>query len=180
MFDEFPIFQFGEYRVRQIDAARDAQRFFDYVTKDEVSNFIGSDSIPQNVDQAYRELNYWGSLFAMGRSYYWAISNKNDEIIGTAGFNNISRQHQRGEISYDLDKNYWGNGIMTNAIFQIIEYSFQKLELVRIQATVGKHNPRSIKLLESLNFKKEGELAKYEKLKGKHYDFYMYAVTRNV
>ncbi|MDX1924448.1 MAG: GNAT family protein, partial [Rickettsiaceae bacterium] len=92
--------------------------------------------------------------------------------------NNISSQHCRGEISYDLDKNYWGKGIMINAVFKIVEFAFGKLNLVRIQATVGKHNPRSIKLLENLNFKKEGELACYEKLKGKHYDFYMYAITR--
>lgn len=180
MFSNFPIYDFGAYKLRQIIAEKDAPFFFKYINKEEVSDFICADNVPKNVDQAYRELQYWSSLFQMQRSYYWAIANENDDLIGTAGFNNISTQHLRGEISYDLDKNFWGRGIMTNVLFKILEFSFKDLDLVRIQATVGQHNPRSIKILENLNFKKEGELSKYEKLKGKHYDFYMYAVTRNV
>lgn len=180
MFSNFPIYDFGTYKLRQIIAEKDAPFFFEYINQEEVSDFIGADNVPRNVDQAFRELQYWSSLFQMQRSYYWAIANENDEIIGTAGFNNISTQHLRGEISYDLDKNFWCRGIMTNVLFKILEFSFKDLGLVRIQATVGQHNTRSIKILENLNFKKEGELSKYERLKGKHYDFYMYAVTRNV
>ena len=180
MFTEFPRFEFGQYAMREINPAKDAELFFKYINQKEVSDFIGADSVPATIDGALRELNYWASLYTLGRSYFWAVVNEKDEIIGTAGFNNISRQHLRGEISYDLDKNYWGSGIMTNAIFNIVKFSFETLGLVRIQATVGQHNPRSIKLLENLGFKKEGELAKYERLKGKHYDFYMYAITRNV
>ncbi len=180
MYREFPQFDFGSFKLRQINAAKDAASFLNYIKKDEVSDFIGEDSVPKNIDQAFRELSYWGSLFPMGRSFYWAIANEKDEIIGTVGYNNISMQHLRAELSYDLNRDYWGSGIMTNSIFKIIEFSFQKLDLVRIQATVGQHNTRSIKLLETLSFKREGELSKFEKLKGKHYDFYMYATTRNV
>ena len=180
MFTEFPTFKFGNYALREINAVQDAELFYKYILQEEVSDFIGADSIPNNVNHAQRELAYWGSLFSLGRSYYWAIANELNQIIGTAGFNNISRQHLRGEISYDLDKNYWGRGIMTNAVYNIVEHAFNKMGLVRIQATVGQHNPRSIKTLENLGFKKEGELVNYERLKGKHHDFFMYAVTRNV
>lgn len=180
MFSEFPVFYFGEYKVRQINPQRDAELFYQYINQKEVSDFIGADSVPKTVEGAYRELSYWASLYSIGRSYYWAIANEKDEIIGTAGFNTISLQHLRAELSYDLNKEYWGKGIMTNTLFKIMEFALSKLDLVRIQATVGQHNIRSIKLLESLNFKKEGELAKYERLKGKHYDFFMYAITRNI
>ncbi len=180
MFSNFPIFKFGSYSMREINPTKDAELFYKYINQDEVSDFIGADSVPTSVEAAYRELAYWSSLFSLRRSYYWTIANGKDEIIGTAGYNNISVQHLRGEISYDLDKNYWGNGIMTNALFNMLEHAFKEMGLVRIQATVGQHNPRSIKVLESLGFKKEGELSKYEKLKGKHYDFFMYAITRNV
>ncbi len=180
MFIEFPSFKFGDYALRSINPEKDAERFLKYINQEEVSDFIGEDSVPKSYDAALNELKYWSSLFLYQRSYYWSVVDGNDEIIGTAGFNNISRQHLRGELSYDLDKNYWGKGIMTNAIFHIIEFSFKKMGLVRIQATVGQHNLRSLKLLENLGFKREGELSKYEKLKGKHYDFYMYAITRNV
>lgn len=180
MFEHFPIFTFGEYKVRQIDPKKDAKDFLNYINQEEVSDFIGADSVPKNIDEAYKELSYWASLYLLRRSYYWAIANQDDQIIGTVGFNAISIQHERAELSYDLDKAYWGKGIMTNALFKIIEFAFLNLGIVRIQATVGQHNLRSIKLLESLNFIKEGELAKYEKLKGKHYDFYMYAITRTL
>lgn len=130
MFSEFPTFEFENFRVRAIDPAKDAKPFFEYVNKKVVSDFIGSDNVPKNIDEAYRELTYWGSLFALGRSYYWSIVNEDDVMIGTAGFNNISKQHLRGEISYDLNPEYWGRGIMTNTIFKIIEFAFKEMELV--------------------------------------------------
>ncbi len=180
MFSEFPSFKFGDYGLRPINAEKDAKLFFEYINQKDVSDFIGEDSVPKTIEDAYNELKYWASLFSYKRSYYWSIVNEKDEIIGTAGFNNISVQHLRGELSYDLNKHYWGKGIMTNAVFHIVEFGLKKLGLVRIQATVGQHNSRSLKLIENIGFKREGELSKYEKLKGKHYDFYMYAVTRNV
>lgn len=179
-FPEFPRFEFDNFIVRAINPNLDAPHFLEYVSKPIVSDFIGSDNVPKNLDEAHRELTYWASLYALGRSYFWSIADLDNKMIGTAGFNNISRQHYRGEISYDLDPNYWGKGIMTNTIFKIIEFAFQEMELVRIQATVAKHNERSIKLMENLGFKKEGELSKYERLKGAHYDFYMYGITREV
>ncbi len=177
MFEEFPVFSLGEYRLREIDPKIDADLFYKYVTQDEVCSFIGQDSVPKTTQQAYIELQYWSNLFYYKRSYYWALSNARNEIIGTAGFNNISIQHERAELSYDLNKDYWGNGLMTNSLVKILDFAFNSLNIVRIQATVGQHNTRSIKLLENLNFKREGELACYEKLKGQHYDFYMYAIT---
>ncbi|MDX1916856.1 MAG: GNAT family protein [Rickettsiaceae bacterium] len=178
MFFEFPTFNFGDYHLREIDARNDADLFYKYITTNEVSKFLGQDSIPKTAAHATAELQYWANLFYSRRSYYWAIANQNNDIIGTAGFNHVSQQHARAELSYDLNPEYWGKGIMINTLYKILEYSFNTLELVRIQATVGQHNVRSIKLLENLNFRKEGELACYEKLQGKHYDFYMYAITR--
>lgn len=180
MFTHFPTFEFENFKVRAINPEKDAQAFYKYINKNVVSDFIGADNVPKNIDEAYRELAYWGSLFALGRSYYWGIVNQDDALIGTAGFNNISKQHLRGEISYDLDPDYWGQGIMTNTVFKIIEFGLTRMELIRIQATVAINNERSIKLMENLGFKKEGELISYEKLKGKHYDFYMYGITRRV
>ena len=180
MFSHFPKFEFGDYSLREINPAIDAPYFYEYVTKDEVCSFIGEDNVPKSIEQAKQELSYWASLFGLRRSYYWAIAGLENEMIGTAGFNNISKAHLRGELSYDLNPKYWGNGIMTNALFRIIEHAFNEMGLVRIQATVAQHNERSFKIMENLGFKKEGELAKYERLKGKHYDFYMYAITRRV
>ncbi|NDB84605.1 MAG: N-acetyltransferase [Alphaproteobacteria bacterium] len=180
MFDEFPVFNFGDYKLREINARRDAELFYKYINNDRVTMFLGQDSIPTTLSHASAELQYWANLFYSRRSYYWAIANQIDEIIGTAGFNHVSVQHARAELSYDLSPEYWGRGVMINAIFKILEYAFTKLALVRVQATVGQHNLRSIKLLENLSFKREGELASYEKLQGKHYDFYMYALTRQV
>ncbi|MDX1923908.1 MAG: hypothetical protein SFT91_01565, partial [Rickettsiaceae bacterium] len=80
MFEEFPVFSFGNYSLREINPKKDAELFYKYINQEEVSDFIGSDSVPDSVDQAYSELNYWSNLFNMRRSYYWAIANEEDEI----------------------------------------------------------------------------------------------------
>lgn len=181
MFEEFPKFEFNEFILREIDPLYDAQKFLEYISNRNVSKFIGDDSVPKTLESAILELRYWASLFKMQRSYYWAIADKfTNNIIGTIGYNSINKQHKRGELSYDLSQKFWGRGIMTRSIEKIIDFSFNDLGLVRIQATVGMHNERSIKILEKLNFKREGELAKYECLEDKFFDFYMYAVTRDI
>ncbi|MDX2050565.1 MAG: GNAT family protein [Rickettsiaceae bacterium] len=181
MISGFPYFYLENgFKLRQIDPYNDSKFFREYITDEEVSAFIAEDSVPKNIDAAIAELSYWGGLYNTGRGYYWAIANENNEIIGTAGFNSISFQHMRGEISYDLSRKYWGKGVMSMALSQILNFAFLTLELVRVQATVGKDNMRSIFLLERLNFIREGSLAKYEKLQNKHLDFYMYAITRNL
>lgn len=178
-FDDMPTINLPHgYRLREIDPAQDCESFFSYMNHPEVRRFVSSDNIPKNSLSAKYELGYWRDLFYKKYGYYWTIENPAGIMVGTAGYNAIHAHHLRADISYDLDPNYWGKGIMTNALQEVITFALDKLGVMRIQATVDCDNLRSVKLLEKYHFVREGKLAKYEFLDGVHRDLFMYALTR--
>lgn len=173
-FNNFPVLDLGDIILREIEIS-DAPDYFDYMTRKEMESFLTKDNMPESLEKAVEEVQYWGSLFPSKRSIYWAIALKDtNKMIGTAGFNVISFPNSRAELSYDLSPDYWGKGVMLKSIKGILTFSDQGLEIVRVQATVITDNERSIKVLERCGFKKEGILEKYEVVEGQHKDYYMY------
>lgn len=170
-----PKFNLNYIMLRELKDS-DAERYFYYMTKPEVMEFLTEENIPKSVYQAEQEIKYWASLFTRKKSFYWAISLiDNDCLIGTIGFNNISVDHKKSEISYDLDYYYWGKGIMGKALEAILTFADTKLGLVRVQANVVVNNQRSINLLEKCKFNREGVLSKFEMINGQLRDYYIYA-----
>lgn len=174
-FQDFPVIDLGDIILRDISPEH-AQDYLDYMSNDHMAGFLTKENRPQTLEAAVEEVSYWGGLFPSKRSIYWAIVLKeNNKMIGTAGFNMISFPNSRAEISYDLDPNYWGKGIMLRSIKAILKFADYILGIVRIQATVITTNERSIKVLERCGFQQEGYLRKYEVVEGELKDYYMYA-----
>lgn len=67
----------------------------------------------------------------------------------------------RAELGYELSKDYWGKGIMKEALQAIIPFGFDEVGIHRIQASVFPENQASIHLLENLGFQKEGIFQEY-------------------
>ena len=60
------------------------------------------------------------------------------------------------EISYWLGQPFWGQGIATEAIRQMVEYAFYYFDIVRIYAEVFENNKSSMRVLEKNGFYLEG------------------------
>ncbi len=90
----------------------------------------------------------------------WGIFSKLDaQLIGTCGFHCWSQGEQpRAEIGFDLAKEFWGKGIMQEALKPVIDFGFKEMSLNFIEATVEQENDKSINLLRKLNFEREIEL----------------------
>lgn len=171
----FPNFDLGEIILRELSQS-DAENYLNYMARSEINLYLTNPNIPSNIDQALAEVKYWASLFHNKISFYWAIALKDtNQLIGTVGFNIISVNHLKAEISYDLDYNFWGKGIMLKSVKAVLQFADSALRLTRIQATVLVDNERSIKLLERCGFTQEGLLKKFEIVHGFHKDYYMYA-----
>ncbi len=59
------------------------------------------------------------------------------------------------ELGYWLGEPFWNNGYVTQAIEKIIDYGFNKLDLIRIYAGVFEHNKASQRVLEKTGFEFE-------------------------
>ena len=174
-FEPFPKIDLGDIVLREI-SKEDAQAYLDYMSNNQMAGFLTNENRPKTFEAALEEVSYWGGLFPSKRSIYWAIALKETNImVGTAGFNMISFANSRAEISYDLDPNFWGKGIMLRSIKAILKFSDYTLGIIRVQATVITTNERSIKVLDRCGFQREGYLRKYELVEGELKDYYMYA-----
>jgi ribosomal-protein-alanine N-acetyltransferase len=116
------------------------------------------------------------SHYAEGRdSLRWAIVDSSDSLLGTVGLNEISRDHGRAEIAYDLDPSHCGRGLATEATRAVIHWAHTALDLQRVQATVLDSNILSIAVLERVGMQREGLIRQYRRVRGQARDYWMYA-----
>ena len=90
---------------------------------------------------------------AKNESLYWAITKPdNQELIGTICLFDFSTENNSCEIGYELLTDHQGQGIMHEAMTDVIEFAFHTLGITTIVAISHKDNQGSIKLLQKLNF----------------------------
>ncbi len=78
-----------------------------------------------------------------------------------SGLNNLSSWSEKAEIGFELHPSYWRKGFMTEAVKEVLRYSFEDLEIFRMGAITYPENESSIQLLKRLGFMKEGLLRAY-------------------
>jgi len=107
----------------------------------------------------------------------------NDHAIGCIYlFSNSLHDKSRkkcAEIAYVLGSKYWGKGIATCAVKQMVNVTFAFSEfsyLERLEALVDVDNVGSQRVLEKVGFQKEGVLRKYVFFKGKSRDMIMFSL----
>ena len=83
-------------------------------------------------------------------------------MIGSIGVFRQEKIHkQTAELGYYIAQEYWGKGIMTEAVKQICAYVFGSSDIIRIYAEPFAHNNASCRVLEKAGFQYEGTLSEY-------------------
>ncbi|MCE2771830.1 MAG: GNAT family N-acetyltransferase [Bacteroidetes bacterium] len=85
----------------------------------------------------------------------WAVFNRENELIGTCGFNSIEVQNSRAEIGSEMDIRFWGRRYAVEAVAAIVNYGLNEMQLHTIEAKVSPDNKSAIYLLEHPGFVKE-------------------------
>ena len=92
-----------------------------------------------------------------GKSLCWAVTLKGqDQMIGKCILFQFNHDNHRAEIGFILNREYWRQGIMHQALEAVIGFAFKTLELHRIEADVDPLNAGSLGVLEKLGFEREG------------------------
>lgn len=82
------------------------------------------------------------------------------------------------EIGYWLGEEFWGRGIVTEALREVTEYAFATFDLCRIYAGVFDWNPGSMRVLEKAGYEFECRLRKSITKDGETIDELIYATLR--
>lgn len=103
-----------------------------------------------------------------------------DKVIGSIGvFRQGNIHRQTAELGYYIAEEYWGKGIMTEAVKQICKYVFEKSDIIRIYAEPFAYNTASCRVLEKAGFQQEGTLRDNAVKNGKVVDMRMYALLKS-
>ncbi len=85
---------------------------------------------------------------------------------------------KNAELGYWLAEPYWGKGVMTNAVRQMVAYGFRKFDIDRIFARPFGSNIGSQKVLEKAGFQLEATFKQTLYKNGRYEDELVYAVRR--
>lgn len=92
---------------------------------------------------------------------YGLFCKESKELIGTCGYHCWStddHQETKAEIGFDLAPNFWGKGLMQEALNPLIRMGFDVMGLDYVEATTEPENIQSQRLLKKLGFDQEREL----------------------
>jgi ribosomal-protein-alanine N-acetyltransferase len=83
----------------------------------------------------------------------------NHKAVGGMGIHPGQDVHSHtATLGYWLGEDFWGRGIMANAVSALTDFWFQSFPLRRISAEVFSNNPASARVLEKAGFVLEGRL----------------------
>jgi len=112
-------------------------------------------------------------------NYIFAID-VNGEACGGIGLHPQTDIHKKNaELGYWLGSPFWGNGIITSAIKEVVKLGFNNLEIDRIFARPFNSNIPSQKVLEKSGFKLEGKFEQTIWKKDRYEDELIYAIRKN-
>jgi [ribosomal protein S5]-alanine N-acetyltransferase len=103
----------------------------------------------------------------------------NGQAAGGIGIHPQQDMHRKNaELGYWLAEPYWGKGIITKAVVQMVDYGFKNWDIKRIFARPFGTNLASQKVLEKAGFVLEGRFEKTLFKKGEYIDELVYAFRR--
>ena len=158
---------------------QDASDVFEIYSDPEVMKYFDDRSAFKELSEADQMISEYNNAIRDKNGMRWGIELKaSGKLIGTCGFHAISDYHKRIETGYDLNRKYWGNGFMSEALSLIIDHAYNHSEVNRIEAYVETPNKASRSLLEKLGFRMEGILREHEMCRGSLIDIQILSLLR--
>lgn len=160
-------------------APGDAEAVFAYASDPEVTRYVIWET-HRSVEDSRAFLELVTSKYESGGEPEWGIVYKGDHrFVGTCGIVSWEPYHARAELGYALSRDYWGWGLMAEAVRAMISFGFEKMNLNRVEARCIAENVASARVMEKAGMLYEGTLRQRELIKGAYRDMRLYAVLRD-
>jgi ribosomal-protein-alanine N-acetyltransferase len=164
-------------------AWEDSADVFEIYRREDVNIWMETEPM-QSISDAEERVRGRINLFKDGMGFRWAITLKNNpgRVIGSCGYFSVRRGTQTVETGYELHPDHWGRGLISEALREMIKYSFSENALMpvhRIEALVEPGNLGSIRVLEKLGFSREGIRREFGYWKGCYQDVILFALLNS-
>ena len=173
MIDEFPILKTDRLLLRQF-VENDLENVFRGLSDPHVIKYYGVNFT--SLEATKKQMAWFAELEKKGTGIWWAIcSIDNTRFYGAAGLYYLAKEHRKAEIGFWMLPEFWGKGMITEAIPLIVGYGFNNMDLHRIEGFVETENINCKKVMAKLNFILEGTLKDCEIKNGKYISLDLYA-----
>jgi len=177
VYSEMPEFETERVKLRKL-GIEDEQDIFEYCSDEEVARYTAW-SKHETIEDTREYLRRVLEKYSNASIAPWGIEEKKTgKFIGTAGFMSWNIYHSKADLGYALSKAYWNQGYMTEVIRRIIEFGFERMNLIRIEASCLPKNIGSAKVMEKVGMEYEGILRKTIYVKGRYEDLKVYSIVR--
>lgn len=174
MTGNFPTYRTAQLLMRQF-TANDLENVFNGLSHPDIIKYYGVNFTSLEATKA--QIEWFAELEKNGTGIWWAICSPDDKVfIGAAGLYYINHTHHKGEIGFWMMPEYWGKGIMKEAVPLACAYGFNELKLHRIEALIESGNFNSKKFMEKVQFQYEGTMRDCEIKNGRYISLDMYAL----
>lgn len=124
-------------------------------------------------------LDVWIEQYASEFFYHWAIG-YNGHVIGDIAVTTGSDQHLHAEFGYCLGVNWWGMGLMTEALHAVLRFMFESVGLHRAFLRHDVQNIASGRVMEKNGLMLEGTLREHHlRRDGTWADVRVYGILRD-
>ncbi|OXA99944.1 GNAT family N-acetyltransferase [Flavobacterium plurextorum] len=174
---EFPTIKTERLLLRQF-ADSDLENVFKGLSHPEVIKYYGVSF--QTLEATKEQMLFFADLEKNETGIWFAICSADNKIFyGAGGLNNLSKEHKKAEIGFWLISNFWGQGIMKEAMPLICNYGFDNLELHRIEGFVESENMNCKNAMAKLDFQYEGTMKDCEIKNNKFISLDIYAKIKD-
>lgn len=157
----------------------DAEAVFAYASDPEVTRYVIWET-HLSIEDSRAFLDLVTTKYQSGGEPEWGIVYKGDHrFVGTCGIVSWEPYHARAELGYALSRDYWGRGLMAEAVGAMISFGFKEMNLNRIEARCIAENTASARVMEKAGMLYEGTLRQRELIKGEYRDTKVYSILRD-
>ncbi len=134
-------------------------------------------SITEVANTVLRQRRDW----KRGRGYVFMLADRAQPatFIGKIALSGVMRGAMYGAyLGYWMSANVQDRGLATEGLRAALDFAFGAAGLHRIQAAIMPRNPRSLRVIEKLGFRREGYAERYLQIAGTWEDHILFARTR--
>ena len=138
-----------EHLVLRPFSFMDSEDFYKIASNPENLHFIFP--AQANLQESQHVLANYFMKYPLG---IWAICDKDSgQMIGSVKFEKMDEIKKEAELGYFLRKDYWGQGLMTEVVRELVFLSFTKFDFKRLAIITHEENIASQKVALKAGFK---------------------------
>lgn len=177
LFTEEPVFETERMILRRLDMD-DLEEYFCFASDPLVSERTLWDR-HESTEDTRVFLEKVQRSFVEKIAYRWAVIYKPERrLIGRIGFIHLDEIHSCAEIGYAISSRYWGKGITTEALKEVVKYGYSHMNINRIEGKCNIDNLSSARIMKKVGMKEEGILREKFQIKGEFVDQIQFGMIR--